>query len=87
MTLALSTADLIALGDVAIIAHALGEPDIYAAAINRMHDLGWSRYAELIPAILNGDTPPNPDEFPEYNAGPITVTADDLCTFHGEPPF
>ncbi|WP_433616802.1 hypothetical protein ACQP2P_15870 [Dactylosporangium sp. CA-139114] len=87
MTLALTTADLIALGDVAIIAHDLGEPEVYAAALDRMHDLGWGRYAELIPAILNGDTPPNPDEFPEYYAGPVTVTADDLCTFHGEPPF
>ncbi|GAA4259837.1 hypothetical protein [Dactylosporangium darangshiense] len=87
MTIALTTADLVALGDRAIIAYHLGDTDAYQAALDQMHDHGWGHYANLIPAILTGDTPPDPEDFPEYYAGPVTVTADDLCTFDGEPPF
>ncbi|MEV6923991.1 hypothetical protein AB0M46_05685 [Dactylosporangium sp. NPDC051485] len=87
MTLALTTTNLITLGDQAIIAYHLGDTDAYQAALNQMHDHGWGHYVDVIAAILTGDTPPNPEDFPEYYAGPVTVTADDLQTFHGEPPF
>ncbi|MET7403572.1 hypothetical protein ABZS66_59875 [Dactylosporangium sp. NPDC005572] len=87
MTLALTTTDLIAYGDRAITAYHGGDSATYKATLDEMRDHGWDRWADVVAAVLTGDDIPNPDDFPEYYAGPLTVTADDLRTFHGEPPF
>ncbi|GAA1574314.1 hypothetical protein GCM10009827_115210 [Dactylosporangium maewongense] len=88
MTLALETPDLMTQVGHAITAHDTGDTTTYRTALARMHDTGWGTYADMVTALLTGDEQPDgPNRYLGDDAGPVTVTATDLCTFHGEPPF